>query len=47
MKKNFLSMMIVGLLCTSAFPFKFGMEFQAGDLMLFWRKLSFLRILRT
>ena len=41
MKKNFLSMMIVGLLCTSAFPFKFGMEFQAGDLMLFGANFRF------
>lgn len=42
MKKLTLSMLIVGLLCTSAFPFKLGLEFQAGQVMLFGANLRFL-----
>lgn len=34
-------MLIVGLLCTSAFPFKLGLEFQAGQVMLFGANLRF------
>ncbi len=41
MKKLTLSMLIVGLLCTSAFPFKLGLEFQAGQVMLFGANLRF------
>lgn len=41
MKKLSLSMLVVGLLCTSAFPFKLGLEFQAGELMLFGANLRF------
>lgn len=41
MKKIALSMLIVGLLCSSAFSFKFGLEFQAGDQMLFGANMRF------
>lgn len=34
MKKIVLSMFIIGLLSSSAFPFKLGLEFQAGEQMI-------------
>ena len=41
MKKLALSMLIVGMLCGSAFPFKLGLEFQAGQQMLVGGNLRF------
>jgi hypothetical protein len=41
MKKMAVSMMMVGLLYASAFPFKLGLEFQAGGQMLFGGNLRF------
>ncbi|HLV30317.1 MAG TPA: hypothetical protein VKY57_01985 [Chitinispirillaceae bacterium] len=41
MKKLTLSILIVGLFCGNAFPFKLGLEFQAGQKMLFGANMRF------
>ena len=41
MKKLVFSMLIVGLFCGNVFPFKLGLEFQAGQQMLFGANMRF------
>ncbi len=41
MKKAVMSMIIVGLLSASAFPFKLGLEFQAGEQMVVGANMRF------
>ena len=41
MKKLTLSILIIGLSCGNVFPFKLGLEFQAGQQMLFGANMRF------
>lgn len=41
MKKTIMSVLMVGLLCSSAFPFKLGLEFQAGDQLFIGTNMRF------
>jgi hypothetical protein len=41
MRKLALSILIIGLFCGNVFPFKLGLEFQAGQQMLFGANMRF------